>query len=574
MKDDKIQLYAPISKTDEEQHMVYGYASTEALDSQGEVVTKKAMKGAFDDYMKYANIREMHQASAVGKTKQAQLDEKGMYIGAKVVDKNAWEKVKEGVYNGFSIGGRVMEMVDNEITNLVLSEISLVDRPANPEAVFDVWKGEGLNEDKKVEVNVEVGKDEVNVKVEKADEQEVKPQSEQPTAIEGTQEVKPSAEQPITEEGTIKEPQEEVKEPKEEIKPKIKPGKKPEVKPELQQDTVEEPETIPTLPEEDKTEDKVVVKPKATTEKPISATTAFNKDAVKLVEEIKIESVEEKPAKEVKVEPVVEKIPVEVIQEKISAWEMPTNEEITKYFETNEVKVDDKTIGLFRFKVAGKILELVEKSMEDDKNKQMVKAYYEKLAKDVDGKDIKDLKGNEKIAMLIKQAEAVLVKDVTPAENDRSGDQAKLSRVAELISQFNGGAALTEAEMEELKNGLAFASERFGGGHIGAPLEDEAEVEPKGEIKMESTEMQKMVTEIEELKAQVQKLNDVPEEVKVKASYTVIEKFDNSTDELKKAELEVEKVSGELKANPYDVELQKKANTLSALVMKLHRTSN
>ena len=103
----KLSFYAPISKTDDEQRMVYGYASTEALDSQGEVVKKDAMTAALDDYMKFANVREMHQASAVGKTKQASIDKKGMYIAAKVVDDNAWKKVKEGVYNGFSIGGRV-----------------------------------------------------------------------------------------------------------------------------------------------------------------------------------------------------------------------------------------------------------------------------------------------------------------------------------------------------------------------------------------------------------------------------------------------------------------------------------
>ena len=139
---DKVILYAPIEKTDEEQRMVYGYASTEALDSQGEVVKVDALKKAISDYMRFANIREMHQPSAVGKTKKAQIDAKGMYIAAKVVDDMAWTKVKEGVYNGFSIGGRVLQQVDNEITDLKLSEISLVDRPANPDAVFDVWKME------------------------------------------------------------------------------------------------------------------------------------------------------------------------------------------------------------------------------------------------------------------------------------------------------------------------------------------------------------------------------------------------------------------------------------------------
>jgi hypothetical protein len=48
-----------------------------------------------------------------------------------------------GVYKGFSIGGRITarDPADrNIITGLELSEISVVDRPANPEAVFDCWK--------------------------------------------------------------------------------------------------------------------------------------------------------------------------------------------------------------------------------------------------------------------------------------------------------------------------------------------------------------------------------------------------------------------------------------------------
>ena len=81
-----LTFFAPIEKVDEELRMVYGYASTEALDSQGEVVKKDALSGAIEDYMKFANIREMHQPSAVGKAKSAELNEKGMYIAAKIVD--------------------------------------------------------------------------------------------------------------------------------------------------------------------------------------------------------------------------------------------------------------------------------------------------------------------------------------------------------------------------------------------------------------------------------------------------------------------------------------------------------
>src|SRR6516225_340522 len=138
-----MKIYLPIAKVDAAQRMVWGYASTEARDDQGEIVKREALEDALGDYMKFANIREMHQLSAVGKAKEAAVDDKGLYIGAKVVDDNAWNKVVERVYQGFSIGGKVTarEPADYKtITGLRLDEISLVDRPANPESVFDCWK--------------------------------------------------------------------------------------------------------------------------------------------------------------------------------------------------------------------------------------------------------------------------------------------------------------------------------------------------------------------------------------------------------------------------------------------------
>lgn len=139
------KLYAAITKVDPDQRIVEGYASTEALDSQGERVSRSAIEGALADYMKFGNIREMHQPSAVGKTQTATMDEKGLKISVKVVDDNAWKKVKEGVYNGFSIGGNATHKVDETIEALDLTEISLVDRPACPEALITLWKAAGTN---------------------------------------------------------------------------------------------------------------------------------------------------------------------------------------------------------------------------------------------------------------------------------------------------------------------------------------------------------------------------------------------------------------------------------------------
>src|SRR5207253_3263645 len=93
-----MRFYGTITKIDADHRMVWGYASTEAEDSQGEIVRREALDAALADYMRFANIREMHQPSAVGVATEAGLDAKGLHLGARIVDDEAWRKVVEGVY--------------------------------------------------------------------------------------------------------------------------------------------------------------------------------------------------------------------------------------------------------------------------------------------------------------------------------------------------------------------------------------------------------------------------------------------------------------------------------------------
>ena len=58
------------------------------------------------------------------------------------------EEIKAGVYNGFSIGGKVLARDPKNrkiVTKVLLNEISIVDRPCNPDAKFDIWKAVGLS---------------------------------------------------------------------------------------------------------------------------------------------------------------------------------------------------------------------------------------------------------------------------------------------------------------------------------------------------------------------------------------------------------------------------------------------
>jgi phage head maturation protease len=147
------KLFADITKTEELDDgtvKVWGYASTESVDSDGETVTADAMKAALPGYMKWANVREMHQAKAAGTAIEAEVQDDGRtWFGAHIIDSEAVKKVKSGVYKGFSIGGKVTErdqLNKTVIKGINLVEVSLVDRPANPEAVFTVVKAETLDE--------------------------------------------------------------------------------------------------------------------------------------------------------------------------------------------------------------------------------------------------------------------------------------------------------------------------------------------------------------------------------------------------------------------------------------------
>jgi hypothetical protein len=142
-----IRMFAPFAKVDEEKRMVFGYATTSSKDSQDEIVDLDASFEAVDEWKQWANIKEMHRPeTAVG---IAPIIEKhvgvGVYIGAEIVDDLAWKKCQKGVYKGFSIGGRVKERKGNHITKYELREISLVDRPANPDSVFMVAKRDDTN---------------------------------------------------------------------------------------------------------------------------------------------------------------------------------------------------------------------------------------------------------------------------------------------------------------------------------------------------------------------------------------------------------------------------------------------
>lgn len=158
----KFDLFTNFTKVGDD-HTFEGIASTNKIDNQGgewrgqkyvgDLITIDALKAALPGYMAWGNIREMHEASAVGTTVDASFVGNVLKVVGRIVDPMAWLKVKEGVYKGLSIGGRVIDAVVKMtadgipyrlITALELVEISLVDRPANSDARILLWKGANM----------------------------------------------------------------------------------------------------------------------------------------------------------------------------------------------------------------------------------------------------------------------------------------------------------------------------------------------------------------------------------------------------------------------------------------------
>jgi len=163
---DNVRLSMPFGKVDIEKRIVSGFASLDNVDKQFDIVTTEASMSAFAKFR--GNIREMHQPSAVGKMISFKEEKyfdpatkkfyKGVYVSTYISKgaQDAWEKVLDGTYTGFSIGGRMNKWDDayNEeldktiriIKDYDLVELSLVDSPANQFAsIMSVEKVDGVN---------------------------------------------------------------------------------------------------------------------------------------------------------------------------------------------------------------------------------------------------------------------------------------------------------------------------------------------------------------------------------------------------------------------------------------------
>ncbi len=148
-------FFIPITKTvsnDDGTVTVLGKPTTETVDFDDQIVDKDFMKSALPQWLNsWGNIRLQHGPKPVGRGQRLEWDENDdPWLTAKIVDPDAVRLVKEGVLQGFSVGihrprikpdrkargGRIADGRE-------VHEISLVDRPANPDCRISVVKAAG-----------------------------------------------------------------------------------------------------------------------------------------------------------------------------------------------------------------------------------------------------------------------------------------------------------------------------------------------------------------------------------------------------------------------------------------------
>jgi len=188
---DRANAYAAIIKQEKMEDgtlLVYGKATDDSLDIDQQICDSAWLEKAMPEWFKSGgNIREQHSNIAAGVAKELDSKPDGHYISALVVDPVSVKKVETGVLKGFSIGIRAPRIVrDNKATNgrIIdgqIVEVSLVDRPANPNAKLMLAKCDNEQDLVKVEELIETTDDAETVKGEHMEMEEDKAVSEKPS---------------------------------------------------------------------------------------------------------------------------------------------------------------------------------------------------------------------------------------------------------------------------------------------------------------------------------------------------------------------------------------------------------
>jgi len=128
---------------------IEGYASTDDVDRQGDIVPASVWKKGIQNYLKNPVILAYHDHSEpVGRMVDHRVDSKGLWVKARISSAagEVFDLVKDGILTAFSIGFRIVDAEYDAakelfvVKELELHEISVVSVPANQNTLFSLSK--------------------------------------------------------------------------------------------------------------------------------------------------------------------------------------------------------------------------------------------------------------------------------------------------------------------------------------------------------------------------------------------------------------------------------------------------
>ena len=130
-----------------------GIMTSGTRDRDGETLDYEAAKKEFLAWSKsqhdatlgrsFGNVRDAHSDNPIGLlTAPLRFDDQNrcIYVKGQLIDPIAKDKLEAGVYGGLSIGGNYKSKDARGNFIPIVGEVSLVDRPANPDSVLTVIK--------------------------------------------------------------------------------------------------------------------------------------------------------------------------------------------------------------------------------------------------------------------------------------------------------------------------------------------------------------------------------------------------------------------------------------------------
>lgn len=159
--------FSILKSKEPELFIIAGYASTPAVDREGDVITLEALSGAFPSFLKNALFRNVNlkhsnvqigvvlddYRDADGKMWKSGMDTHGLFIVSSIRDdirkaQVARKQIQDGVLRAYSIGGDPIKTAQvekdgfslREIRKMEIHEFTICEVPMNQESEFELLK--------------------------------------------------------------------------------------------------------------------------------------------------------------------------------------------------------------------------------------------------------------------------------------------------------------------------------------------------------------------------------------------------------------------------------------------------